>query len=122
MIKPENLKWNNTAAKRLAQIKANGSTPLAEVYALLLPTLKSKKPDIFLTLTDGEPSDPDSVRSMMRDFKLVGIRMVAIGVGSDITDATVIANNLLRLGYERTLAVSRLTEIPKRVLNVLRTD
>ena len=75
-----------------------------------------------MTLTDGEPSDPDSVRSMMRDFKLVGIRMVAIGVGSDITDATVIANNLLRLGYERTLAVSRLTEIPKRVLNVLRTD
>ena len=122
LIKPANLKWNNTAAKRLAQIKANGSTPLAEVYSLLLPTLRSKKPDIFLTLTDGEPSDPDAVRSMMRDFKLLDISMVAIGLGPDIADATVIANNLRRLGYERTLAVSRLNEIPKRVLNVLRTD
>ena len=121
MIKPENLKWNNTAAKRLAQIKANGSTPLAEVYALLLPTLRSKKPDIFLTLTDGEPSDPDAVRTMMRDFKLLGTRMVSIGVGPDIADATIIANNLRRLGYERSLAVSRLNEIPKRVLKVLGT-
>ncbi|MGI0069500.1 MAG: VWA domain-containing protein, partial [Nitrosopumilaceae archaeon] len=122
LIKPENLQWNNTAAKRLAQIKANGSTPLAEVYDLLLPTLRSKKPDIFLTLTDGEPSDPDAVRFVMRDFKLIGIKMVAIGVGPDTADATTIANNLRRLGYERTLAVSRLNDIPKRVLNVLETD
>lgn len=122
LIKPENLQWNNTAAKRLAQIEANGSTPLAEVYDLLLPTLRSKKPDIFLTLSDGEPSDPDAVRSMMRDFKLIGIKMVAIGVGPDTADAITIANNLRRLGYERTLAVSRLNEIPKRVLNILKTD
>jgi hypothetical protein len=122
LIKPENLQWNNTAAKRLAQIKANGSTPLAEVYDLLLPILRSKKPDIFLTLTDGEPSDPDAVRFVMRDFKLIGIRMVAIGVGPDTADSIRIANNLKRLGFERTLAVSRLNEIPKRVLNVLETD
>jgi hypothetical protein len=122
LIKPENLQWNNTAAKRLAQIKANGSTPLAEVYNLLLPTIRSKKPDIFLTLTDGEPSDPDAVRSIMRDFKLLGIKMVAIGVGPDTGYSITIANNLRRLGYERTLAVSRLNEIPKRVLNVLGTN
>ncbi|MDE1863287.1 MAG: VWA domain-containing protein [Thaumarchaeota archaeon] len=122
LIKPENLQWNNSSAKRLAQIKANGSTPLAEVYDLLLPILRSKKPDIFLTLTDGEPSDPDAVRSVMRDFKLLGVRMVAIGVGPDTGSAITIANNLRRLGYERTLAVSRLNEIPKRVLTVLETD
>lgn len=121
MIKPEGLKWNNMSAKRLAQIKANGSTPLAEVYHLLLPTLRSKKPDIFLTLTDGEPSDPDAVRSVMRDLKSLGIKMVAIGVGPDTEDAIIIANNLKRLGYERTLAVSRLNDIPKRVLNLLGT-
>ena len=119
LIKSESLKWNNICAKRLAQIKANGSTPLAEVYHLLLNPLKSKKPDIFLTLTDGEPSDPDAVRSIMRDFKSLGIKMVAIGVAPDTGDAIVIANNLRRLGYERTLAVSRLSDIPKRVLNVL---
>ena len=122
LIKPENLHWNNAAAKRLAQIKANGSTPLAEVYDLLLPTLRTKKPDIFLTLTDGEPSDPDAVRSVMRDLKLLGIKMVAIGVGPNTGAAITIANNLRRLGYERTLAVSRLNEIPKRVLTLLGTD
>ena len=59
----------------------------------------------------------------MRDFKLLGIKMVAIGVGgADTGYAITIANNLRRLGYERTLAVSRLNEIPKRVLNVLGTD
>jgi hypothetical protein len=57
----------------------------------------------------------------MRDFKSLGIQMVAIGCGPDTEDAIVIANNLKRLGYERTLAVGRLEDIPKRVLKVLGT-
>ena len=60
-IKPDNIKWNNVTAKRLAHIVANGSTPLAEVYDKMFPVLQAKRPDIFLTLTDGEPSDPDAV-------------------------------------------------------------
>ena len=118
-IKPEDIKWNNVAAKRLAQIQANGGTPLAEVYDKLLPILRTKKPDIFLTLSDGEPSDPDAVRSMVKTFKSLGIKMVAIGLGPDTTRATIIANNLKYLGYESTLAVSRLNDIPNKVLNVL---
>jgi len=118
-IKPEDVKWNNVAAKRLAQIQANGGTPLAEVYDKLLPILRTKKPDIFLTLSDGEPSDPDAVRSMVKTLKSLGIKMVAIGLGPDTTRATIIANNLKLLGYERTLAVSRLNDIPNKVLNVL---
>ena len=119
LIKPENIKWNNIAAKRLAQIKANGGTPLAEVYSIMLPMIRSKKPDIFLTLSDGEPSDPDAVRSMVNIFKLLGIKMVAIGVGPSTMISTIIASNLKHLGYENTLAVSRLNDIPNRVLNVL---
>nr|AIE93424.1 von Willebrand factor type A domain-containing protein [uncultured marine thaumarchaeote AD1000_36_B08]AIF23036.1 von Willebrand factor type A domain-containing protein [uncultured marine thaumarchaeote SAT1000_12_G09] len=42
LIKPEDLKWNNSSAKRLAQISANGGTPLAEVYDRMLPVLASK--------------------------------------------------------------------------------
>jgi len=45
--------------------------------------------------------------------------MVAIGLGPNTMRATMIANNLRHLGYERTLAVSRLNDIPKKVLNVL---
>ncbi|MFB5624765.1 MAG: VWA domain-containing protein, partial [Nitrosopumilus sp.] len=55
-IKADNVKWNTVSAKRLAQVVANGSTPLAEVYGKMFPVLQSKRPDIFLTLTDGEPS------------------------------------------------------------------
>ena len=119
LVKPDDLKWNNSCAKRLAQIPANGGTPLAEVYDKLYPILNSKKPDIFLTLSDGEPSDAFAARSMVKSFKSIGIRMVAIGVGRDTRNATIIATNLKYLGFERTLGVSRLRDIPNKVLNVL---
>ncbi|MBM3905899.1 MAG: VWA domain-containing protein [Thaumarchaeota archaeon] len=122
MVKQEENKWNSACAKRLAQIEANGGTPLADVYQKMFPTLKSKKPDIFLTLSDGEPSDPDAVRAMVKSLKTLGIKMVAIGVGHDTFSATTIANNLRYLGYEKTLAVSRLKDIPNRVLAVLQTS
>ncbi len=118
-IKPDNVKWNILAAKRLAQIVANGSTPLAEVYGKMFPILQSKRPDIFLTLTDGEPSDPNAVRNMTKSLKNLGIKMVAIGLGPNSIRATTIAMNLRRLGYERTLAVSRLKDIPGKVIGVL---
>jgi hypothetical protein len=121
LVKPEEMKWNNACAKRLAQIDANGGTPLADVYQKMYPILRSKKPDIFLTLSDGEPSDPDAVRAMVKSLKSLGINMVAIGVGHDTFGATKIASNLKYLDYERTLAVSRLKDIPSRVLTVLQT-
>ncbi len=111
--------WNYVAAKRLAQIVANGGTPLAEVYDKMFPILRSQKPDIFLTLSDGEPSDPDAVRYMVNAFRQIGVKMVALGLGPDTTRSTIIANNLKCLGFERTLAVSRLNEIPNRVISVL---
>jgi uncharacterized protein YegL len=118
-IKPENVKWNNITAKRLAQIIANGSTPLAEVYDKMFPTLQSKRPNIFLTLTDGEPSDPNAVRNMTKSFKGLGINMVAIGLGANTVRAVTIANNLRHLGYEKTMSVSRLKDIPSKVIRIL---
>ncbi|KFM16407.1 von Willebrand factor type A protein, partial [Marine Group I thaumarchaeote SCGC RSA3] len=118
-IKPDNMKWNNVTAKRLAQIVANGSTPLAEVYDKMFPVLQSKRPDIFLTLTDGEPSDPDAVRNMTKLLKGLGISMVALGLGPNTVRATTIANNLRHLGYEKTMAVSRLRDIPNKVIKIL---
>ena len=119
LVKPEDMKWNNSAAKRLAQISANGGTPLAEVYDRMLPVLASKKPDIFLTLSDGEPSDPNALKMVLKSYKNLGVKMTAIGVGRDTFSATTIANNLKYLGYEKVLAVSRLPDIPNRVLSIL---
>lgn len=118
-IKPDNTKWNSVTAKRLAQIIANGSTPLAEVYDKMFPVLQSKRPDIFLTLTDGEPSDPDAVRNMTKSLKRLGITMVALGLDPNTVRATTIANNLKHLGYEKTMAVSRLKDIPSKVISIL---
>ena len=119
LIKSENMKWNNSAAKRLAQISANGGTPLAEVYDRMLSVLASKKPDIFLTLSDGEPSDPNALKMILKSYKSLGVKMTAIGVGRDTFSATTIANNLKYLGYDKVLAVSRLPDIPNRVLSIL---
>ena len=119
LVKSDAQKWNNVCAKRLTQIYANGSTPLAEVYDKMQPILQSKRPKIFLTLTDGEPSDPNAVRIMIKSFRSLGIKMVALGLGPDTIRATTIASNLKHLGYERTLAVSRLNDIPNKVLSVL---
>jgi len=118
-IKPDNVKWNYLSAKRLTQIVANGSTPLAEVYDKMFPILQSKRPDIFLTLTDGEPSDPDAVRGMIKSIKSIGVKMVALGLGPNTLRATTIANNLKHLGFERTLATSRLSDIPNKVIKLL---
>ena len=118
-IKPDNVKWNNVTAKRLAHVVANGSTPLAEVYDKMFPVLQAKRPDIFLTLTDGEPSDPDAVRTMIKSFKGLGINMVALGLGPNTLRATTIADNLRHLGYEKTMAVSRLNDIPNKVMSIL---
>jgi hypothetical protein len=118
-VKPDNVKWNRVTAKRLAQIVANGSTPLAEVYDKMFPMLQSKRPDIFLTLTDGEPSDPDAVRNMTKSLKRLGISMIALGLGPNMERATTIATNLKHLGYEKTMAVSRLQDIPSKVIRIL---
>lgn len=120
-VKPQNVKWGPIYAKRLMQIKPLGGTPLAEVYKILQPTINSFKPDIFVTLTDGEPSDMDAVRLTVLSYKRHGIRMIAIGLGSDINDAVGIGYNLKYLNYQKTLTLSkkRLQDLPKKVLGLL---
>jgi hypothetical protein len=101
------------------QIRASGGTPLAEVYGLLQPVMSSFKPDILVTLTDGEPSDFDAVKSMVLSYRKSGIRMVAIGVGRNINDSVGIGHNLKYLNYEKAVSVSRLQDMPKRVIKLL---
>ena len=50
LVKPSEMKWNNSAAKRLAQISANGGTPLAEVYDRMLHCINIKKARYFLDI------------------------------------------------------------------------
>jgi nitric oxide reductase activation protein len=120
IIKPPNIKWSVISSRRLVQIKASGSTPLAEIYGLLLSVTKAFKPDIMVTLSDGEPSDFDAVREMVRAYRKMGIRMVALGVGRNLNDSLDIAHNLRYLNYEKIISVSRLQDMPKKVINLLK--
>jgi hypothetical protein len=122
IIKPPNVKWSVVSARRLAQIRASGGTPLAEVYGMLLPLLKSFKPDIFVSLTDGEPSDFNAVRQMVLSYRKIGIHMVAIGVGRNLHDSVGIGHNLKYLEYEKAISVSRLQDIPQKVIKLLRSS
>jgi nitric oxide reductase activation protein len=122
VIKPPNIKWSVVSARRLVQIRASGGTPLAEVYGLLMPILKSFKPDIFVTLTDGEPSDFDAVRQMVLSYRKMAIHMMAIGVGRNVHDSVGIGHNLKYLDYEKAISVSRLQDIPKKVIKLLHSS
>ena len=55
VIKPPTARWGSIYARRLMQVKPIGGTPLAEIYKILQPSISAFKPDIFVTLTDGEP-------------------------------------------------------------------
>ena len=121
IIKPPSIRWGTLYARRLMQVKPLGGTPLGEVYKILNPSISAFKPDIFVTLTDGEPSDMDAVRSIVLSYKRSGIEMIAIGLGADIGDAISIGHNLKHLNYQRTLTLSkkRLQDLPKKVLGLL---
>jgi len=50
---------------------------------------------------------------------MIGIHMVAIGLAKDIGSAVNIGHNLKGLDFERILALSRLQDIPRKVLSLL---
>ena len=120
VIKRPDEKWSPMNARNLVQIRASGGTPLAEIYNLLLPVMRAFKPEIMITLTDGEPSDYEAVRSIIATYKTMGIHMLAVGMGKNISTAINIGQNLKGLEFERTLAISRLHDIPNRVLSLLK--
>jgi hypothetical protein len=119
IIKPPGAPWTRVHARRLAQVKAVGGTPLAEIYSLLEPIIRSFRPDIIATLTDGEPSDNDAVRHMVLLYRRMGIRMVALGLGRTLNEAVNISQNLQFLEYEKSVAVSELGAIPEKVITLM---
>ncbi|MEM2759313.1 MAG: VWA domain-containing protein [Nitrososphaerales archaeon] len=119
VVKPPEARWSNMSTIRLAQIAATGGTPLSEVYERIRPLVERLKPEIFLTLTDGEPSDPEAVRSIVQGFRIEDISMVSIGIGKDIREAVSIAMKLKSLGYNKSIAISNLNEMPKKILQLL---
>jgi len=124
LIKDFNEKWGVETARRLAQLRALGPTPLDEIYEFLRPYIEKWKPNIFITLTDGVPEDKfgffkiNSTREKIKEMKRL-VKMVAIAIGRDVESATDLAKNLERLGYDRSIAVHNLMDIPRKILWLL---
>ncbi|MDA7941538.1 MAG: VWA domain-containing protein [Nitrosopumilus sp.] len=118
-IKGEGAAWGRQAARRLAWIPASGPTPLGEVYQRMMPILEAGRPDVLLTLTDGEPSDPGSARRMISAVRRLGVGTAALGIGRGTAGAAAVASNLRGLGYERAVAAGRLEEVPARAVRIL---
>ena len=121
LIKSPKTHWSIINIRRLARIKASGATPLAEIYTILLPFVKSFKPDIMITLTDGEPSNFDAVKNLVQTYKNLSIHMAALGVGKDLRDIINISHNLKFFNYDNAIS-SKLEDIPKKVINLLKYD
>lgn len=119
LIKPPRVPWSISNARRLVQIRASGGTPLAEIYSILLRFIRSFKPNIMITLTDGEPSNYEAVKEMVLKYRSMSIHMAALGVGKDMNDLINIGHNLKYLNYNKTLA-TRVEDIPKKVINLLK--
>ena len=118
-------KWDRMIARRLAQIRASGGTPLYAVYDLLEPIVERARPHVFITFTDGFPDLVMTTIKKIRELKRL-TRMVAIAIGTDGSDpnspletAPQLAHRLKTLEYHRSIAVSNLSELPEKVLRLL---
>ncbi len=119
IIKAPEERWSKVNERRLWNVKASGGTPLGEVYENIIPMISSFKPDLFLTLSDGEPNDPEFASNAIYNIKRMGIKMISFGIGSDASRAISIAMNLKRLGYDKSISISNIHELPKKVLELL---
>jgi hypothetical protein len=119
LVKSFNEKWTRMNAKRLAQIRADGGTPLTEVYRTLKPIIdRIKGNSYFITLTDGLPNDRDTCREIIK--KLKGkCRMYAVAIGFRMEDAVRLAENLEDLGYDRYVALDDVKKLPTKVLKLI---
>jgi Mg-chelatase subunit ChlD len=119
LIKTFEEKWTRMNARRLAQIPADGTTPLTEVYDTLEKVVYSSKgPLYFITLTDGAPDHPYTCKQMITHLKKF-CRMFAVGFGNSMKEVVTLTNNLAKLGYERYVALDDIRKLPEKVLKLL---
>jgi hypothetical protein len=111
--------WSRTNAKRLAQINADGGTPLARMYQKLRPlVMKHRGRLYFVTLTDGAPDLPAPTKEEIAHLKRY-CKMIAIAIGEDMDEAVRLAKNLGRLGYDRYVALDDVRKLPEKALRLL---
>jgi len=131
-IKGERELWSKMNVRRLAQVQAQGATPMKEIYERLekLITIGNNEKIIMFTITDGEPTDAygHSTPTIMRETAKViqrlkkHCKMYAIAIGKTMYDAVKLANNLKELGYDKHVATDDLKQLPMKVLKMIQEE
>jgi uncharacterized protein YegL len=116
----EDPKWTPSHSAKLSAIQAQyPSTPTGSAYQALENYVKRHRPDVFVTVTDGQPDDHATVKNMVRRLKQ-STRMVAFGIsgGRGVPRADMEAG-LKSFGYNQSFAVDNLHDIPPRLVKTI---
>jgi hypothetical protein len=122
LIKSFEEKWTKMNAKRLVQYPANGNTPLGYTYYSLFPLVKrysDRNNFLFITLTDGDPTDSMYLYLQMIQKLKNHCRMIAIGFGMNIEHAVLLTKKLQNRGYDSAVALDDLKKLPEKILSLL---
>jgi len=115
----EEPKLTKTHLAKIAGLEARyPCTPTASAYGALLNYTIKHKPDVFITITDGEPDNA------LRTHELVTIlkrhtRMVAYGIAKDHGTRKQMERDLKDLGYHKSFAVTDVREIPPKLVQLI---
>jgi Mg-chelatase subunit ChlD len=129
-IKGEKELWTKMSARRLAQLNAEGCTPMKEIYERLEKVLRNAEKVIMFTITDGVPTDKyghttavivsETAKVIQRMKRFC--KMYAIAIGKGMFEAVDLAYNLSLLGYDRYVATDDLRQLPAKVFKMIQEE
>jgi hypothetical protein len=116
----EEPKWTNMHSAKLAALETGyGSTPTGSAYRALSKYVQRHKPEITVTVTDGEPDSVLDASEMIMRLKK-HTRMVAFGISAPNLPAKERMEKSLReQGYHKSFAVTNVYDIPPKLVNLL---
>jgi len=111
----EEPKWTPSHSAKLSAIEATfDSTPTAAAYQALEKYVQRHRPDVMITVTDGQPDKPDVTKEMVGRLKR-HTRMIAFGIG----DRQRMEPSLRSFGYNQSFAVEDIHEIPPKLVKTI---
>jgi len=116
----EDPKWTVNHASKVAALEADGFTPTAEAYEGLEKYIRMHRPDLVVTLTDGDPDSRAATKRMVKQLKRY-TRMVAFGIGESREDAKDMEERLKLMEYDKTFAIStgEMSKLPKKLVDLI---
>jgi uncharacterized protein with von Willebrand factor type A (vWA) domain len=117
----EDPRWTVNHSSKVAILVGAGNTPTATAYRGLEKYVRMHRPDLTITLTDGEPTDGEAATEhMVKQLKRY-TRMVAFGIGEYRDSARAMENTLKGFGYDKVFAVStqEMNRLPKKLVDLI---